>query len=77
MDLSHGPGQVFGLLTFLGLFLLAYGYSNERGRRRGSPSSTRPTISGSVQAAGKRQMFLGGVALVVGSAGLFALWVLS
>lgn len=76
MDLSRGPGQVFGLLAFLGLVLLAYGSSNERARRRRSGDS-RPTVSGAVMAGGRRQMFAGGAALAVGVVGLLVLWGLS
>ncbi len=76
MDLSQGPGQAFGLLTFIGLVLLAYGYSNEVLRRR-TRGSTRPTVSGAVKAGGKAQMLAGGGALVLGLAGLLVVWVLS
>ena len=76
MDLSRGPGEVFGLLTFVGLVLLAYGYSNESLRRR-TRGSTRPTVSGAIKAGGKAQMLIGGGALAIGLAGLLAVWMLS
>lgn len=76
MDFSNGPGEVFGLLTFIGLVLLVYGYSNERLRRR-TPTRSRPSVSGAVMAAGKAQMILGAVALFVGLPGIFVLWALS
>jgi hypothetical protein len=75
MDVSHGPGEAFGLLTWIGLVLLAYGYSNERLRRR-RRGITRSTSSGAIMAAGKAQMLAGGAALVVGLVGLLVLWVL-
>lgn len=73
MDFSHGPGEVFGLLTFVGLVLLVYGYSNDRLRRR-TPTRPRQSVSGAVMAAGKGQMVLGAVALFVGLPGVFVVW---
>lgn len=76
MDLAHGPGEVFGLLTFLGVVLVLYGYSDE-GLRRRSPARPRRSISGTVKAAGKVQVALGTGALTIGVAGLLVLWAVS
>ena len=46
LDFSNGPGEVSGLLTFIGLVLLVYGHSNERLRRR-TPTRSRPVGFGS------------------------------
>lgn len=76
LNLSHGPGEVFGVLTFVGLVLLVYGYSNEWQRKRTQPRS-RPTISGVVMAGGRRQMLSGAVSLLVGLLGLLVVWAFS
>jgi hypothetical protein len=76
VDFSHGAGEVFGLLTFIGLVLMVSGYSNERLRRR-TPTRSRQSVSGAVIAAGKAQMILGAVALFVGLPGISILWALT
>lgn len=67
------PGEVFGLLTSLGVVLVASSYPS--GRR--DPNRTRPSISGVNHAAGPVVTRVGFAQMLLGLTGLLVGWVLS